>query len=353
MEPIKTRDQKLITTWLFMGMVMVFVQILLGGITRLTGSGLSITRWEIVTGTTPPLNALQWREAFNLYKETPQYRHINQGMSIDEFKFIFFWEYIHRLWARAMGFIFIIPFLFFFLRKSLSKKVLNLLSVVVILAGLAAVFGWIMVASGLIERPWVNAYKLTIHLGLGILLFITLFFTWLTQRGYERLSLSRGWQRVILGLLILTCIQVAFGGFVSGMKSALNYPSWPLMNGEWMPSIILDKSLWNADNFLLYDKSGFMPALAQFVHRTLAYLLAIFTIFFTIKWFRINGRKWRWVTFTLLGIIGVQISMGILTLLGSIGSIPILYGSLHQGVGILFLTFLVYLYLVIKPNNII
>jgi len=353
MEPIKTRDQKLITTWLFIGMVMVFVQIILGGITRLTGSGLSITHWEIVTGSIPPLNAVQWNKLFNLYKETPQYQHINQGMNLSEFKFIFFWEYIHRIWARMMGFIFIIPFLFFLFRKSLNKKILRRLSVIVMLAGLAAVFGWIMVASGLIERPWVNAYKLTIHLGLGILLFITLFYTWLRQRAYERLLVNRGGYRVLLVLFIVTCIQIAFGGFVSGTKSALNYSSWPLMNGEWVPSIILDKSHWNAENFLRYDKSGFMPALVQFIHRNLAYLLVIFTLYFAIRWFVENGRKWRWVTFTLLGIIGVQVSLGILTLLGSIGSIPILYGSLHQGVGILFLAFLIYLYLVIKPNNII
>ncbi len=353
MELIKTRDQKLITAWLFIGAVMVFIQIILGGITRLTGSGLSITRWEIVTGAMPPLNEEQWKETFNLYKETPQYQHINQGMSLGEFKFIFFWEYIHRLWARTMGFIFVIPFLFFFLRKSLNKRVLKRLTLVVIIAGLAAVFGWIMVASGLKDRPWVNAYKLTVHLGLGILLFITLFFTWLNQRGFEQLPLTRGWQRALLGLLVLTVIQVAFGGFVSGMKSALNYASWPLMNGEWMPSIILDKSHWNADNFLLYDKSGFMPAFVQFVHRNLAYLIVIFTILFAIKWLGSNGRKWRWITFTLLGIIVVQVSLGIMTLLESKGSIPVLYGSLHQGVGILFLTFLVYIHLVIKPNNII
>src|SRR5688500_11651602 len=114
------RDHSLISLWLFVGVTMVFIQILLGGITRLTGSGLSITRWEIVTGTLPPLNETQWNEAFDLYKQTPQYQKINEGMSLSQFKFIFFWEYVHRLWARIMGFVFAIPFVYFLLRKSLS-----------------------------------------------------------------------------------------------------------------------------------------------------------------------------------------------------------------------------------------
>lgn len=353
MKPIKTRDQKLITIWLFIGMTMVFIQILLGGITRLTGSGLSITRWDIVTGVIPPLGAVQWQKIFELYKESPQYQHINFGMSLAEFKFIFFWEYIHRLWARSMGFIFVIPFLFFLFRKSLSRAVLKRLSVVIMLAGLAAIFGWIMVASGLKDRPWVSAYKLTIHLCLGILLFLNLFFTWLSQRGYGQLSPGRNWRKVIFGLFMMTCVQVFFGGLVSGMKSALNYPTWPLMNDAWIPSIILDRSHWNADNFLLYDKSGFMSALVQFIHRNLAYLLAVFTVIFAVKWSAPNSGRWHWVTPALLGIIFVQISLGILTLVGSIGSIPVLYGALHQGVGIIFLTFLFYLLLVTRSINII
>ena len=352
MNLIRSRDQKLIGAWLFIGMVMVFVQIQLGGITRLTGSGLSITRWEIVTGTLPPLNRAQWEEAFALYKATPQYEHINRGMELGEFKFIFFWEYIHRLWARTMGFIFIIPFLFFLFRKSITKELLKRLTLVVIIAGAAAVFGWIMVKSGLEQRPWVNAYKLTIHLGLGILLFISLFVTWLRHNSIDAIQVNRGLNRFLLFLFVLACTQIVFGGFVSGMKSALNYPTWPQMNGEWIPSIILDKDHWNADNFLLYDKSGFMPALAQFIHRTFGYVLAISSIIFSVLWYQKNMKKWRGISFTLVGIIVVQVSLGILTLLRSLGSIPVLYGTLHQAVGILFLSFLVYLLTRFKSENI-
>ncbi len=333
-------------------MVMVFVQILLGGITRLTGSGLSITRWDIVMGSIPPLNPVQWEEAFNLYKNTPQYQHINQGMQLSDFKFIFFWEFFHRLWARSMGFVFIIPFVYFLVRKSLSVKVLKNLTLVIFLAGLAAIFGWIMVASGLIERPWVNAYNLTVHLSLGILLFLSLFYTWLNHRGYQKHNLGRSWHKAIIIILFFAVAQVIFGGLMSGMKAALSYPTWPLIGGEWIPSIILDSGKWNSDNFLLYDKSGFMPALVQFIHRNLAYLLFLMISVFSIMWYRVNKSSWRWISYILLGIIVVQISLGILTLINSKGYIPVLYGSLHQGLGILFITMLFYLNLILKPENI-
>jgi heme a synthase len=352
MKPKKIRDQKLITYWLFTGMLMVFVQILLGGITRLTGSGLSITRWDIVIGSIPPLNPGQWEEAFNLYKTTPQYQHINVGMQLSDFKFIFFWEFFHRLWARSMGFVFIIPFVVFLVRRSLSVVVLRNLMWVIVLAGLAAIFGWIMVASGLIERPWVNAYNLTIHLSLGILLFLSLFYTWLNHKGYQKHDLGRSWHKAILFILVLAGFQIIFGGMMSGMKAALIYPTWPLLSGHWIPTVILDDGKWNSDNFLLYDKSGFMPALVQFIHRNLAYLLFLVISVFVIKWYQVNKASWRWISFLLLGIIVVQISLGILTLINSIGYIPVVYGSLHQGVAILFITIVFYLNLVLKPENI-
>ena len=352
MESTFGRHRKWVIAWLFAGMVMVFVQILLGGVTRLTGSGLSITRWDIVTGVIPPLSADDWHATFDLYKATPQYQQINEGMSLSQFKMIFFWEYIHRLWARLMGLMFLVPFVFFLLGKSLKKETLRRLAVVIILAGLAAIFGWIMVASGLINRPWVNAYKLTIHLCLGISLLIYLMYTWMAERGFSDIQVNRSWQRAVHGLIALTILQVCFGGFVSGMKSALNYPTWPRMHGEWIPSVVLDPAHWNSDNFLLYDQSGFMPALTQVIHRNLAYLLAVCIVLFSIKWLRRIDDQWHWIAYSLVGIIVVQLLLGILTLLGSKGSIPVFYGALHQGVGILFLSLLVFIRIRIKISHI-
>ena len=157
---------------------MVFIQIVVGGITRLTGSGLSITKWEIITGTLPPMNDAQWEEAFDLYKVTPQYEKINEGMSMKQFKFIYFWEYIHRLWGRFMGIVFIIPFLIFWRKGWIDKKLMSRLAWVIPMAALVASFGWIMVASGLNDRPWVNTYKLTLHLSLALILYAYLLWTY-------------------------------------------------------------------------------------------------------------------------------------------------------------------------------
>lgn len=337
------KDQRWVRIWLMTGLVMVFFQIIIGGITRLTGSGLSITRWEIVTGTLPPLNAAQWEEAFDLYKATPQYQKINQGMEMSQFKFIFFWEYIHRLWARLMGFVFLIPFIIFLMRGALQRDTIRRLGIVVFLAALAAIFGWIMVASGLIHRPWVNAYKLTIHLGLGISLFIFLFYTWFKERQIPPLQLRAEWKGMIRALIILTIIQICFGGFVSGMKAAMSYPTWPKMNAEWIPSILFDTSHWTVESLLLYDQAGFMPSLVQFIHRLLAYTLFIVSVIFGLRFMRQELKENHWVIFGMVGLLVLQMTLGIITLLGSLGKIPVLPGSLHQAVGILFLTYLFYI----------
>jgi len=328
---------------------MVFFQIMIGGVTRLTGSGLSITKWEIVTGTIPPMNEAEWHKAFDLYKSTPQYQKINKGMSLPDFKFIFFWEYIHRLWARTMGFVFLIPFLLFIWFNALSKETIRRLGVVVLIAACAAVFGWIMVASGLTTRPWVNAYKLTIHLSLGISLFIFLFYTWIKEKGITYLPIDSVGKKGIQILIALGIIQVCFGGFVSGMKSALNYPTWPMMNDMWIPDMLFERSLWNMDSVLFYDQSGFMSALVQVIHRYMGYLISLFIIVFSIRWLKIQTVNVQWVAYSLVGIIVVQVLLGIFTLVGSKGSIPVFYGTLHQSVGILFLTFLFYINIRFKP----
>lgn len=330
---------------------MVFFQILLGGITRLTGSGLSITQWEIVTGTLPPLNEREWNEAFDLYQATPQFKKINEGISLSQFKFIFFWEYLHRLWARLMGLVFIIPFVFFLLRKSIDRVLLMRLLIVVLLASMAAIFGWIMVASGLVNRPWVNAYKLSLHLGLGIALFVFLFATWLSYKGFERIEQTGPPSKNLKLLILLITIQLAFGGMLSGMKAAINYPTWPLMNGSYIPDIITTADNWSIDNFLLYDQTGFMAALVQFMHRNLGYLLFIMIVFFAVNWLKKLNRKWSWTSYVLLGIIVVQVLLGILTLLNSTGSIPLLLGVLHQAIGIILFTFTIYLYMISRSLN--
>ncbi len=333
-ESIKDNTQvsRAVRVWLWVGVVMVFLQVVIGGVTRLTGSGLSITRWEVVTGTLPPLSEQAWEEAFDLYKATPQYAKINQGMSMAEFKFIYFWEYFHRLWARLMFFVFIIPFGIFWWRGMLPKRLLRQLTVVVLLAGLEGFFGWIMVASGLIHRPWVNAYNLTLHLCMALVIFSYLL--WIVFSTYAitpDAGYTKNWKRMSYALLGIAFFQIALGAMMSGAKAGLFFPTWPDMHGVYLPAVLLDASHWNWDSFTHYDSNPFMPALIQFLHRNTAYLLTIIGLYAVVKfWREARTPLLRWSSVAFAGALFLQVLLGIVTLLNCQGSIPVLLGVLHQ-----------------------
>lgn len=349
---------KQVTTWLLIGTIMVFFQVIIGGITRLTESGLSITKWEVVSGTLPPLSDAAWQEEFELYKQTPQYREINEGMSFSEFKFIYFWEYIHRLWARFMGFVFLIPFIYFMIKKQLDKTLLKDLGLVVVLAILAAIFGWIMVASGLINRPWVNAYKLSIHLLIAFGVFVALLWAYLNATyKLDIESKYQGrlgkWIGVLAGILFL---QLFLGGVLSGMRAAVVYPTWPDMHGSYFPSVIFDLNQWNADNFNNYDSNEFMPALIHFLHRNTAYLLLIVGLWIAVR-LKTIGNNLQLPSFKLgsnflLIALLIQVTLGILTVINSVGSVPVLLGVLHQAGALFVISVLIYLFFIFKRKNI-
>jgi heme a synthase len=336
-----------VKTWLFIGLILVAGQILIGGITRLTGSGLSITRWEIVTGTLPPLNEEQWTLAFDLYKETPQYRLINQGMALSDFKYIYFWEYFHRLWARSMGLIFVFPFLYFLWKRRLSRVLIRKLLLLVLLAAITASFGWIMVASGLLARPWVNAYKLGVHLLLGFSVFIWLFHIWYTYPGGARRASDLVPDDKVSGWFVfLIVLQIFMGGLVSGMKAGYAYPTWPLYNGHWVPSVLLESGYWNFHSFVDYDESGFMAAFVQFAHRNLAYVIALFALFYGWRirksGFLVSGVS-MW-SILMYGVVLIQVLLGIFTLLGFRSGMPVVLASLHQFTGLMLLTLIFHLW---------
>ena len=325
---------KAVIIWLWIGLFMVFMQIIIGGVTRLTGSGLSITKWEIVTGTIPPINQAQWEAEFELYKKTPQYEKINDGMTLRSFKFIFFWEYFHRLWARTMGFVFLFPFLYFLFRKQIDKPVIIDLSRVIFFAALAAIFGWIMVASGLVNRPWVNAYKLSIHLGIGFAVFGALLWTIFKAQLQEHIGSNNSrFKRDSKLFIYLLIIQILLGGMMSGMKAGLFYPTWPLIDGGLFPMVLFEASKWSVDNLVNYDQDLFMSGLIQSLHRTLAYIVFIYGL--VIAWRYRKVVKYSLSVYFLLIILCAQVLLGILTLINSIGSVPVLLGVLHQGVGII------------------
>jgi cytochrome c oxidase assembly protein subunit 15 len=339
------RYPRVVQLWLIVGLVMVFGQVVIGGITRLTGSGLSITKWEIVTGSIPPLGEQAWQAAFDLYKATPQYQKINRGMSLSEFKFIYFWEYFHRLWARSMGLVFAVPFVIFWRKGWLDRPLMRRLGVVVLLAALAASFGWIMVASGLVNRPWVNAYKLTMHLSLGFLLFGYLLRTSLkVLQPNPAAFANQSLQRWVLFLLVVLAAQIVLGGVMSGTKAALFYPTWPDMNGEAVPNILLHNSNWNVENFVQYDATPFMVAFIQTLHRGTAYALTILVLWFFFKAIGTAApAPFRKGLYLLITVLGMQIVLGILTVVNSVGSIPVGLGVLHQAGALCMLTVMLFL----------
>lgn len=342
-----------VRVWLWIGLVMVFGQIVIGGITRLTESGLSITKWEVVSGTLPPLTDAQWQQEFDLYRQTPQYAKINQGISMSDFKFIYFWEYFHRLWARTMGLVFIIPFVIFWRKGWLDGPLMRRLGVTVLLAALAASFGWIMVASGLINRPWVNAYKLTMHLSLGCILYAYLLWTtfratWPRLTTYPHSTLKT-W---LPGLIALLALQIVLGGIMSGSKAALFYPTWPDLNGAAVPDVITTGSMWTVDNFVNYDASLFLPALVQFLHRSVAYLLVVLTLYFAWRAMRIvEAPRFHRGIYLLISLLISQVLLGILTVINSQGEVPVSLGVMHQAGAILLLSAFLYLYYLTIPRT--
>jgi len=326
---------RLVKIWLVLGVVMLFFQIVIGGITRITGSGLSITKWEIITGTLPPLSETRWLEEFDLYKETPQFEMINMDMKmgsifkVGTFKFIYFWEYLHRLWARMMGFVFLFPFIFFVFKSLIDKPLIKRLGIVIILTVLAASFGWIMVASGLIERPWVNAYKLALHLSIGISVYAAMLWTTFYGFSLPRLKNSKISSTLNFFLIVL-CLQIFFGGVMSGMKAGLFYPTWPDMNGSYVPEVIFNSEMYTLDNFNNYDKNELLPGLIQSIHRLTAYLLFFFGLYVMRKIYSMETKVSRIQAILISLLLVVQMIIGILTVINCQGSIPILYGILHQ-----------------------
>jgi len=345
LEPIS----KPVRIWLFIGVLMVFVQVVIGGITRLTDSGLSITEWAVIQGTIPPLNEVEWVAAFEKYKVAAkkQYETIHAGMSLSEFKVIFFWEYLHRLWARSIGFVFIFPFFYFLFTKQMPKWLQRRLGVAVGLGALAATFGWIMVASGLNNdtRTWVSAYKLATHLIIATVLFGHLLWTWFLARQPLRtdqhLNKYSRFAKFITGVLL---VQIVFGGLMAGMRAGLIHP--------YFPAFIKGNLLWGAltnnpdtalDTIIDYESAGSIKALVQLLHRGTAYLLTGLIVYFCYQIGQerksLDLRNGNWA---LLGMLFVQFLLGVLTIINCFGQVPVAYGAMHQAGALLLLACLLY-----------
>lgn len=352
MKDAKTKEKtipRVVQIWLYVGLVMVFMQVVIGGVTRLTDSGLSITEWAVIQGTLPPMNEAEWTVAFDLYKKAAkkQYETLHADMSLSDFKFIYFWEYFHRLWARLMGFVFLFPFLYFLWRKWMPGWLLRRLGVVIGLAAMAAVAGWIMVASGLHNdsRTWVSAYKLIIHLGIATTLFAYLYWTCLraSQPKVADGHLN-GLRRFAWGLTLLLIVQILFGGLMAGMRAGLVHPYWPFfVEGERLLGVLMPSAAVDLNSIVDYEPAIFVKGLVQVLHRGTAYLLTVLILIFFFRTRKLNiSDKLRKGTYLLVSMLVIQFMLGILTVINSIGRIPLGYGVLHQGAALILLAVLLF-----------
>ncbi len=322
---------KPIAIWLLTCCALVFAMVVVGGVTRLTESGLSIVEWQPIVGTMPPITQQDWNELLEKYRATPQYQQINKGMSIEEFKSIFWWEYFHRLLGRLIGLVFFIPFVYFLLRKQIDRSLGIKLTGIFILGGLQGFMGWYMVMSGLVNDPHVSQYRLTAHLGLAFIIFAALFWVALGLLSPEKENSRsnedmQNLRRFSFGLTALIFMMVLSGGFVAGIRAGLAYNTFPLMNGHFIPPDLFVLEPWYRNFF---DNM----TTVQFDHRMIAWILAFSVPLFWYKSRKIELSKTTYLACNLfLLMLAIQISLGIATLLHVV---PIRLAASHQGGAVL------------------
>ena len=322
--------KKYISYWLAIMFCFVSIMIIVGGLTRLTDSGLSITQWQLFSGVLPPLNDDQWIEYFNLYKEIPEYRLQNYLMTLDQFKIIFWWEFVHRFLGRLIGIFFLIPLIFFSLKLGFNKtKNLFLIFFLICLQGF---IGWYMVASGLIDRVDVSHYRLSLHLVLAFIILSLIFWNYLKYKEISHSGKKINFNLTILFLLLIF-LQISIGAFVSGMDAGKIYNSWPLMGSSYFPD---DNSIGDLLNFEAFND----PSLVQFIHRNLAYLIFVFYLLILFVVYKNNFQSLYKATKIIGFILIVQIVLGILTLLSSA---QMIVSSMHQISSIFLVSSSVYL----------
>jgi heme a synthase len=331
-------QNKPIVVWLLTGCALIFIMVVIGGITRLTQSGLSIVEWDLLMGTIPPLNEVAWQELFVKYQQSPQYQLVNYHFSLEEFKSIFWWEYIHRLFGRFIGLVFFIPFVYFLLSGKVSRNLLPKLLLIFALGAFQGFLGWFMVKSGLVKDPAVSHYRLAAHL-------ITAFFTFgyvfwvalgLMSGGQEKApSGNFKLQGTVWALFAVVVVQIVFGAFVAGLRAGSLYTTFPKMGGEWMAESVS----------FAYTKSGFIslfenPASVQFIHRCIAYLVVGLAFWAWRKAQLAGSREAKQAANFLLITIFGQFLLGIITLLCSV---PVSLGVLHQAGAFVVFAAVVYL----------
>jgi cytochrome c oxidase assembly protein subunit 15 len=327
---VERTSHKQIAAWLLLCCALLLAMVVVGGVTRLTHSGLSIVEWQPILGTLPPLNQAQWEEVFHKYQQTPEYQQVNRGMSLAEFKTIFWWEYAHRLLGRAIGMVYLLPFLYFLIRKKIDKPLIPTLAGIFLLGGLQGIAGWFMVKSGLVDDPRVSQYQLAAHLGLAFTIYAAMFwvalgllFPQVSAPAAGKQQSLRRFSWVLTGLIF---VMVLSGAFVAGVRAGFAYNTFPLMNGYWIPPEIFMLEPWYLNFFN-------NMATVQFDHRLIAWLLAVLVPLF---WFKSTplplSPRARWACHLLFAMLVVQIILGITTLLHVV---PVPLAVAHQAGAVL------------------
>ena len=317
------RDNKKVIYWLFSGCALIFIMVVVGGITRLTHSGLSIPDYKLISGIIPPINDQQWQEAFELYKQYPEYQKLNSNISLTEFKGIFFWEWLHRVIGRAIGLVFIIPFLYFLITRQLDKSTIKKTIILLILGSFQGFLGWYMVKSGLVDKPDVNHYRLAAHLTTAFVTFAFTLWVALDLIFPIKQTINKTYRNLIrIGLAILF-IQIIYGAFVAGLDAGFIHNNWPMMNeGKFMHETVLIEKTPLYKNFI-EGRSG-----VQFVHRILAFIVV-----FSVLIIYINGKKIAVSNYQLYGLKSLLILVGVQSLLGVLAillQVPLWLGIAHQ-----------------------
>ena len=317
------KDNKKVVYWLLTGCLLIFLMVIVGGITRLTNSGLSISNYKLISGTIPPLNEQEWQEAFDLYKQYPEYQKLHYHFGLEEFKDIYFWEWIHRVIGRFIGVVFIIPFLYFLIRKQLSRSTIKKSLILLALGAFQGFLGWYMVKSGLVDVPWVSHYRLAMHLTTAFITFAYALWVALDLIYPQGKTIDKSFRNLVrLGMGILL-IQIIWGAFVAGLDAGFIHNFWPMMTeGKLIHETVYTEQspVWR--NFI-EGKSG-----VQFVHRYLAYIVVaiIGYIWYRSRKMQLTGLQANGINFLLI-MVFIQFVLGVFTL---IYAVPIVLGVLHQ-----------------------
>ena len=313
---------RLFLFWLSISLILVFFIIIVGGLTRLTNSGLSITEWELFKGIFPPFSNSSWEIYFDQYKKIPQYKLLNFNMSLEEFKVIFYWEYFHRILARIIGLFFLIPLIYFYISKKIKKNYLKVSYFIFLLIILQGIIGWFMVKSGLVNNITVSHYRLSVHLSTAFLIIASIY--WLILNitfKNEKVFFKFSFQNIpFIFLILLIFIQIILGAFVSGLDAGKIYQTWPLMGKSYYPN---DLNIFNYQNLIEFNNHS----LVQFYHRNMAYLIILYILFLSIFIYKKKILNLYKPLKFLLFFLFLQAILGIFTLLSGLN---IYLASAHQ-----------------------